>query len=54
MVGTAATDTQVIRFRSGGACSSNPAEDLFAPSRHNSIPGKQAGADGGGKARRRL
>jgi hypothetical protein len=54
MVGTAATDAQAVRPRGGGACSGHPAEDLFAPSRHNSIPGKQAGADGGSEAGRRL
>jgi hypothetical protein len=54
MVGTAATGAQAVRLRGGGACSGHPAEDLFAPSRHNSIARKQAGADGGGEAGRRL
>jgi hypothetical protein len=54
MVGTAATDAQAVRFRGGGACSGHSAEDLFAPSGHNPVPGKLAGTDGGGKAGRRL
>jgi hypothetical protein len=54
MVGTAAADAQAVRLRGGSACSGHPAEDLFAPSRHNSIARKQAGADGGGEAGRRL